>query len=339
MTKMRASTASVVASAALSAFALVAAAPASAASVTGSGVSLPSRIAVHLDLASGQMPENIVLEPNGTADVTLSAARQVAAITPEGAVRVLATLPRPADGGAKTPVLHFALTTGIVRATNGTLYFVYASGVAATTGVWQQRPGGKAHRIAALPATGLPNGLALDERAGKLYVTDSVLGKIFTVPVSGGRASVWSANPALRPAGFLGANGLKLHGEALWVTNLDKGTVLRIPIRTGGRPGTVRVKAQHLVGIDDFTFTGHGDDLLATLNGPSKVVLIRHGRPPLTVLTAADGLQNPTAVAVQAHSIYVTNAAYLTAKDPNLLLAQLPDGFGATSIALTQVPA
>jgi hypothetical protein len=44
------------------------------------------------------------------------------------------------------------------------------------------------------------------------------------------------------------------------------------------------------------------------------------------VLTAADGLQNPTSVAVQAHSVYVTSAAYLTAEDPNLLLAQLPAG-------------
>ncbi|WP_103349585.1 hypothetical protein [Amycolatopsis sp. CA-128772] len=33
------------------------------------------------------------------------------------------------------------------------------------------------------------------------------------------------------------ANGLKLRGGAVWATNLDRGTVLRIPIRRDGRAG------------------------------------------------------------------------------------------------------
>ncbi|MFC7100939.1 hypothetical protein ACFQQB_10970 [Nonomuraea rubra] len=101
-----------------------------------------SRIAVHFDLAKGQMPENIALGPDGTAYVTFAAARQVAAISPAGATRILATLPAPADGGAATPVLGFALTTGIVRTGDGTLYFLYASGDAATTGLYRLSPGG-----------------------------------------------------------------------------------------------------------------------------------------------------------------------------------------------------
>ncbi|XES01028.1 hypothetical protein HEP87_61765 [Streptomyces sp. S1D4-11] len=41
------------------------------------------------------MPENIALEPDGTADVTFAAARQVAAVSTAGATRVLATLGPP----------------------------------------------------------------------------------------------------------------------------------------------------------------------------------------------------------------------------------------------------
>lgn len=290
------------------------------------------RIAAHFDLARGQMPENIALEPDGTADVTFAAARQVAAVSTTGATRVLATLPAPADGGVHTPVLGFALTTGIVRAHDGTLYFLYATGTSDLTGLWRLRPGGTPQRIAALPADGLPNGLVLDERHGRLYIADSVLGRIFTVPTkgsstgsttgtTGGEPTTWSAAPELAATGFLGVNGLKIHDNALWATNLDQGTVLRIPFGPGGRPGPVRIRATGLAGIDDFAFTGRGDEILAALNGPNTVVRIQRDGTSSTVLTAVDGLQNPTSLALRHGTLYVLSAAYSTAADPNLLLA------------------
>jgi len=36
-----------------------------------------------------------------------------------------------------------------------------------------------------------------------------------------------------------------------------------------------------------------------------------------------DGLSNPTDIAVRHDTIYVTNAAYFTFTDPNLLIAHL----------------
>ncbi|MEU5785942.1 hypothetical protein [Micromonospora lupini] len=284
----------------------------------------PSRIANHFDLAKGQMPENVAVGPDGTAYVTFAASRQVAAVTPSGGTRILATLPAPADGGVHTPVLAFALTTGIVRMTDGTLYFLYASGDAATTGLYRLRPGRAPHRIAALPADGLPNGLAFDAEARRFYLTDSVLGTISTVPLDGGRVDVWSSAPELAAAGFLGANGIKVRADAIWATNLDHGTLLRIPVRNG-RPGPVRVAATGLVGIDDFTFVGTGDQqVIATLNGPNTVVSIDGAGRSRTLLTAADGLQNPTSVAVRGRTLYVLSAAYTTGVDPNLALATLP---------------
>ncbi|WP_214663676.1 hypothetical protein [Streptomyces rapamycinicus] len=280
-----------------------------------------ARTAVHFDLARGQLPENIVLAPDGTAYVTFAKARQVAAVSRHGAVRTLATLPAPADGGVHTPALGFPLTTGIVRAHDGTLYFLYATGTADLTGVWRLRPGGRPQRIAALPADGLPNGLALDTRT--LYVTDSVLGTVWRVPTSGGIATAWSTDPALAPAGFLGANGLKIHNGAVWATNLDKGTIVRIPMLPGGRAGTALVTATGLTGIDDFAFTGHGDQIIAALNNVNQVALVRPDGTHTTALTAADGLQGPTSIALRGDTVYVPSAAYLTAKDPNLVLARL----------------
>ncbi|WP_066359961.1 SMP-30/gluconolactonase/LRE family protein [Herbidospora mongoliensis] len=287
---------------------LVAAAPADA--------TPSSRIAVHFDLAKGQQPENIALAPDGTAYVTFASARQIAAISPSGAVKILATLP---DGGTAAPVLGFALTTGIVRVADGTLYFLYASGDAATTGLYRLNPGRNPHRIAALPANGLPNGLAYDEPAETFYLTDSVLGTISTVPLKGGIARTWSSAKELAATGFLGANGIKVRHGAVWATNLDQGTLLRIPIKHG-RPGPVQVKATGLAGIDDIAFT-RDEQVIATLNAPNKVVRIdAHGHTS-TLLTA--GLQNPTSVAVRGRTLYVLSAAYLTATDPNLILASL----------------
>ncbi|GAA4028426.1 hypothetical protein [Streptomyces plumbiresistens] len=282
-----------------------------------------AHIAVHFDLAKGQTPENIALAPNGTAYVTFAAARQVAQLTPGGATRILATLPAPADGGIHTPVLGVAMTTGIVRAHDGTLYFLYATGTSDLTGVWRLSPGGEPQRIAALPATGLPNGLALDARTHTLYATDSVLGTIWSVPTTGGTPTAWSTAPELASTGGFGANGLKIHNGALWATNLDKGTVLRIPVLPGGRAGTPQTRATGLAGIDDITFTGRGDRILAALNGSSQVAVIQPDGTHTTVLSSAEGLQNPTSIALRGHTAYVLSAAYATAKDPNLIIAHL----------------
>jgi len=135
---------------------------------------------------------------------------------------------------------------------------------------------------------------------------------------------VWASGPDLQSAGFLGANGLKVHDGAVWASNTDKGLLLRIPILPGGAAGTIRVAASGVAAIDDFSFTsGAGDTVLAAQNAISQVALIRPDGTHTTVLTAADGLSNPSSVAVTGHTIYVTSAAYVTGTDPNLLTAQL----------------
>nr|WSX75629.1 hypothetical protein OH826_18160 [Streptomyces sp. NBC_00899] len=295
--------------------------PATAASGPVSDV----RFVAHLSIADGQRPENITLEPGGDADVTFAYSRQVARITSDGRTRVLATLPAP-PAGSSTPALTSPFLGGIVRAQDGTLYFLYATGTSDLTGVWRLRPGGPPKRVAALPADGLPNGLALDGRTGLLYVADSVLGVVWRVPTAGGTPSRWATAPELQSAGFLGANGIKIHNGAAWVSNLDKGTVLRIPITHRGAAGRVETRATGLVNIDDIDFTGAGNTLLAAVNGDNEIALVTPDGIHTVVLTAADGLENPTSLAVRGGTAYVASGAYFTDKDPNLLAVRLRHG-------------
>lgn len=284
-----------------------------------------ARIALHFDISKGQQPENVSMTPNGTSFVTFASARQVAKITPSLKVRVLATLPAPADGGAATPALGFALTTGIVRTADGTLYFLYASGDEKTTGLYRLRSdgGSKPRLISKLPATGLPNGMAFDTKSETFYVADAVLGKVYAIGVDGGKARTWSDAKALTPNGFIGVNGVKIHDDAVWVTNLDRGTLLRIPIRDG-KAGAPQVKAQDLAGIDDFEFTGFRDEVIATLVVTNEVVRISSKGKATPFLTSADGLQSPTSVGIHNGRAYVYSAAFLTLTDPNLIVADLP---------------
>ncbi|MFD5270451.1 SMP-30/gluconolactonase/LRE family protein [Streptomyces sp. NPDC058335] len=283
------------------------------------------RFVAHLDIADGQRPENITLEPGGSAVVTFAYSRQVARISPDGTVRVLATLPE-APAGSTTPALSSPFLGGIVRAHDGTLYFLYATGSNDLTGLWRLRPGGTPQRIAALPADGLPNGLALDRHERQAYVADSVLGTIWRVSVTGGTPTRWAEAPALAAAGFLGANGIKVHNGGVWVSNLDKGTVLRIPITRHETAGPVDIRATGLVDIDDFAFTGHGDTLLAAINADNEIALVKPDGRHKVVLTGADGLENPTSLAVRGTTAYIASGAYFTDNDPNLLAARIPTG-------------
>lgn len=303
------------------ALALVAAAPAG----DEEPLVTEARIVTHLDPAAGQTPENIALEPDGSADLTFAYARTVTHVTPDGTRTVRARLPEVA--APATPVMHSALVTGIARAHDGTLYVNYATGTSAT-GVWRVPPGGGAPvRIARLPPDGLPNGLALDESRGVLYATDSVRGTIWRVPRAGGTATAWATGPALAPlpapALDCGANGVKVHRGAVWVSNTDRGTLLRIPVAPDGAAGPVETRATGLDGIDDFAFPGPGTSVVAALNTVGRVVLVRPDGTGTTLLTGRDGLSEPTSVAVRGRTVYVPSASYRARRDPNLLLARL----------------
>ncbi|MGW1048757.1 hypothetical protein [Streptomyces sp. NPDC002521] len=279
------------------------------------------RVVRHLDLAAGGQPENLTIEPDGSIDLTMSFSHQIDRLTPDGGLDVLATLPAPPDG-TSAPLTGRAFVGGIVRLPDGTLYVLYSAGTDDLTGLWRIPPGGSPSRVAAMPGTSVPNGLALHH--GFLYASDSALGAVWRIPLTGGAATVWQGSPDLAASpGNFGANGLKIRDDAVWVTNMDRGTLLRIPIGCHGGPGAVRTVTTGLGTVDDFAFTGDDDDVLVTNNQGNEVELVRTDGSHTVVLTADDGLQNPTSLARRGDTVYIANAAYFTATDPNLLSARI----------------
>lgn len=277
-----------------------------------------AREVVHFDIAALQQPENITLEPDGAADVTFQKSRQVAQVATSGTITVLATLPAPPTGSATA--------SGIVRTADGTLYVNYNAG--ANSGIYRiPAGGGTPVLVVAMPEVKVLNGLAIDASRDTLYATDSSSGTVWKVSLRTRVASLWTQGGDFQPGSTstssLGANGVKVHNGAVWVTNTGNGTLLRVPINKDGTAGTDTVKATGLSGIDDFTFTGRGDQVLAAQNGTNQASIVSSDGMVQTVLTAADGIENPTSVAVKGSTVYVASGAYLTHTDPNLLLARL----------------
>ncbi len=283
-------------------------------------------------LAPGQQPENITLEPDGSADLTFAYTGEIGRVSPSGRVTVIARIPVPEDGDV--PVVHKRLFLGgIVRAPGGDLYVAVSTGTAAT-GLYRVRAGLPPVQVAKLPPSGFQNGVARDPATGDLFVADSFGSTVWRV--SRGRVTAWATGELLAPVSGFGANGVKVHDGALWVSNLDRGTLVRFPLHGG--PG--RVVTSGLGPVDDFAF--HGDTVVAAINQDNRVVTV--GRDGVkTILSTEDGLANPTAVAVRDDTLFVTDGAYFGGS-PNLLQATLAAntcnaGFAGSVTATTSLPA
>jgi len=59
---------------------------------------------------------------------------------------------------------------------------------------------------------------------------------------------------------------IKIHDGAVWVSNTDKGTLLRIPIGPHGTAGAATTVAQGLTAIDDFGIHRRRDTVIAALD-------------------------------------------------------------------------
>lgn len=290
------------------------------------------RTAAQFDFAAGEIPENITVNPDGSVTLSLLGSCAVCERThgPE--------LMRISASGQRTVLATGQVgeaISGNTRGSDGTVYYsLWAPGNAARNGVYKLLADGTPQRIAALPADAGPNGLAIDPTGRTLYIADSLKGIIWSVPAVGGPATPWLTDAALAPVPTealpIGANGLRFHNGALWISNFNKGTLLRVPVTPAGTAGPIHLVTGGLPNIDDLSFLTPRSDVVfaaqngsSSQNGPDRVVVIYPNGTYKPVLTSADGLASPSATAVRGDRLYITDGGVPEPHDPKLQTARI----------------
>ena len=279
------------------------------------------RTVAAFDYAAGEQPESVTVDPDGSLTVSLLGFLNG---QPPQLVRISAS-------GQRTDLVTGRAGEAIggnARGCDGSVYYNMLSGDPSRSGVWRLVPGGSPQRISALPAGEFLNGLTIDPDGRTLYASDSLAGTIWAVPASGGSAKAWLVDPALAPAqsgpGHFGANGIKFHDGAVWASNTDKETLLRIPVTAAGTPGPVQVVAGNLPGVDDFSFLSDRSDVaFVALNSADELAVVYPDGRSRIALTAADGLAAPTDTAVRGTRIFITDSGNTASHDAKLQIGSI----------------
>lgn len=292
-----------------------------------------AEVVATFNAAANEAPENLYIDFSGNRYVTLALTGEVKKITPSGQKSTFVRIPLGAP--PLTPCLPnlplpFPALLGIDRDLLGNFYFANKSCNPEETGIWKFDLLGRLRLLAKLPIESVPNGIAYV--AGNIYAADTFGEKIWKVPANGGIAQIWSADPLLKrsPGGvFPGPNGLKYFRGEIYVSVSDTALIVAIPLNSNGSAGQARVHATIGApggpGCDDFAF-----DILGNLycgTDPFNTILkITPTGNVSTILTAADGLDGPTAVffgrGQENTKIYITNGAFpffSTTHNPTLM--------------------
>jgi len=202
------------------------------------------------EFVSGQeIPESVTTDDQG--NLYVSVGNTIRKRAPGGAFGVFATLPLPINA------------LGVKVGPDGCVYTASTS-LSAVSGayVWRLCSADSVEVYAELDQTGAPNDLAFDDR-GNLFVTDPVLAQVWKIdPARNARIFVQHPLLAGTPESpalvfrALGVNGIALdrHQRALFVSNTDQGSIVRIDLRSSQPVPTVFAQDSRLRGADGIAF-------------------------------------------------------------------------------------
>jgi sugar lactone lactonase YvrE len=274
-------------------------------------------LVVRFDPSAGELPEGLALTKDAAYVGFAPTSRVVRVDAATGAVSTFGQLPAPVSGKG--------FMTGLALAKGGDLYAGLASFVPEVqAGIYRiAKTGGAAALFAKDDALAFPNALAFDDQ-GALFATDSGSGSVFRIDESG-RASRWYSGAELTgdqdacdkagPGFPIGANGLVVEEDAIYVVNLDQATLVKIPREASGAAGTPQI----LAGPDCATLGGadglaraHDGSFLVAVNRQDKIVRIDEAGGTRTLVSGAP-LDFPATLAYRGSSLFATNFALVNA--------------------------
>ena len=255
-----------------------------------------------------QFPEGLSVAPDGTVIVGIISTGEIVRVTPNGTASRLAQVPLPAGG----------LLIGVLALDSTNVYALVQTNDD-KTGVWLiSQHGLSVKQIAKLPVGSLPNDLIADAQ-GRLYVTDTIGGRVFRVQPTGA-VETWAAHSLLLgnvaspgPLGFpLGANGIAMapSRDAVYVAVSEKARIVRIPIRPDGSAGPVTVVAENraLDGADGID-VGPNGVIYASVNGQNQIVAVDPATGSVDVVASGPIFHFPAVLRFSPDfkRLYVTN--------------------------------
>ncbi len=255
-----------------------------------------------------QFPEGLTVAPDGTILVGILSTGEIMRVTPRGTASKFAQIPLPKGG----------ILVGLAAVDSTNLYALVFSNDE-SNGVWSvSQHGMKVVQVAKLPVGALPNDLVLD-RLGRLFITDTIGGRVFRVQTSGA-VETWAQDRLLLgnvaapgPLGFpLGANGVALApgGDSLYVGVSEGARIVRIPIRADGSAGPLAVVAENpaLDGADGIV-VGPNGTIYVAVNAQNQIVAVDPATARVDVVASGSIFRFPAGprFSPDFKTLYVTN--------------------------------
>ncbi len=274
----------------------------------------------------GELPEGLAIDKSGNYYVTVGypfwfpveeSFGEIWKIGPDGRKTVLHGFP---DGPG---------AAGMAVSPSGDVYFAYPNPPNMdVNGVYHVTGDGDVVRLPGSENIVLSNGLALTKQ-GDLFVSDSALGAVWRIPDNGDPPEMWVQHDWLAgcdPDNYpVGANGVALWKNGLYVASTSRGMLLYVPFLDDGTAGDVEIVTgdedcdmdnDELYSMDGIALDVHGN-VFALLVIQHKLVRIDPEDGSYTVLlTEEDGLYNPASIAFgtgkgNRQKVFISNFALL----------------------------
>jgi sugar lactone lactonase YvrE len=268
-----------------------------------------TRPEVVAEFISGQeIPESVTTDERG--NLYVSVGNTIRKREPGGAFSVFATLPLPINA------------LGVKVGPDGCVYNASTS-LSEVPGafVWRICGANSVEVFAELDHSGGPNDLAFDD-CGNLFVTDPVLARIWKVDPQGA-VEVFVQHPLLAgtpddPAlvfRAVGVNGLAFDRQKrfLYVSNTDRGSILRINVRSFHPTPSLFVHDSRLRGSDGIAFD-RDDTLWVAVNALDSLLTVNQ-RAQVHVQLRGGLLDGPSSVVFGAtrtdrDQLYLMSSAF-----------------------------